>query len=954
MRLFLILVAFARANGFIHNHKAPIGAGETFCAFRSKPRVARTRIPHFIAFANRMCASNESANSSVQASELEQQAVATGYSQNPDLLVAIDEATTAALASLPPLERKVIDLGIVYISSIYDGQHSPTKVVPSILETVKQHYSHIDGSIVQKIIGCSAGGLLGSTHIAGGCTPIENEGAAGVTISLCVLPDTEIRTFHLLEDDVPDDYAEMDAATWKSSVGLSKLKSSSQGDNTGIDDQCSFMLLPAPSFQTDMDDFLKGLTFNFETSAIFGGLASTVSSLSRAKLFRYDVDEPDCMQALTEGCLGAAMSGDVTFKVMVAQGAKPVGGIYRVVKGEESTIQAIQLDEAATEQLELTGEDIGDENDESDAEEMDLKKKTAAAYAKAIIPKPVLAEANYLMKTLSDEDQSFMRKLLLIGLDGNSGVGKSPSDLIRLAEGDGHRFTVHQVASAGMKDGSVTLPFGSVNIEPGNRFRFFVRSGDYAKKEVQAIWTGHQRKKLKPTPPAACFVFPTLDRGENLFSTNAFESNIIAEYLQGVPSIGGFFSNGVIGALDGSNSQVMVHSSASCYAVLGSKSNRPIYSNSQALEQVENETHVGLLANGRILDQNPTEKEEENPAPRSANGELIIKRREIHSGRALTVSAVEWSVAERIAKPSSALEGFMWNKETEVDRLRERVPLSNLVSQCKLFDMDATKPKPRGWAVSIRAAMASEQFVVIPELKRIEPFYGSLRKRYDIVKLVAQFIKGGAVALSVNCDSVLFGGSLADIKTIRDTTSNAADNELAPPPILASDLILYPYQLYKLRLAGADAVNLVVGALSGKDLLYLSKIAASLKMDVVASVTSEVQINSVTKLGSCIAAISLSNRDLETFGFDESGVQALELMKSDAMKNFSNIHPEALIFAEGRVGITEMDDGKDKSIKSYVNELKKAGVMGAIVGGGLAASKDDFKEFRMHLNSEFA
>jgi len=398
----------------------------------------------------------------------------------------------------------------------------------------------------------------------------------------------------------------------------------------------------------------------------------------------------------------------------------------------------------------------------------------------------------------------------------------------------------------------------------------------------------------------------------------------------------------------------MVHGSASCYAVIGSKSNRPIYSNSQALEQVENETHVGLMANGRILDQNPTEKEEENPAPRSANGELIIKRREIHSGRALTVSAVEWSVAERIAKPSSALEGFMWNKETEVDRLRERVPLSNLVSQCKLFDMDATKPKPRGWAVSIRAAMASEQFVVIPELKRIEPFYGSLRKRYDIVKLVAQFIKGGAVALSVNCDSVLFGGSLADIKTIRDTTSNAADNELAPPPILASDLILYPYQLYKLRLAGADAVNLVVGALSGKDLLYLSKIAASLKMDVVASVTSEVQINSVTKLGSCIAAISLSNRDLETFGFDESGVQALELMKSDAMKNFSNIHPEALIFAEGRVGITEMDDGKDKSIKSYVNELKKAGVMGAIVGGGLAASKDDFKEFRMHLNSEFA
>lgn len=205
-----------------------------------------------------------------------------------------------------------------------------------------------------------------------------------------------------------------------------------------------------------------------------------------------------------------------------------------------------------------------------------------------------------------------------------------------------------------MKDGSVTLPLGSVDIKPGNRFRFFVRSSDYAKKEVQALWTGHQRKKQEPATPTACFVFPTLDRGENLFSTNAFESNVVAEYLQGVPSIGGFFSNGVIGALDGSNSQVMVHGSASCYAVLGSKSNRPVYSNSQAaVEQVENETDVGLLINDGSLEQNSIENEEENPAPRSDDGELIIRRREIHSGRALTVSAVEWSVAEKIAKPSS-------------------------------------------------------------------------------------------------------------------------------------------------------------------------------------------------------------------------------------------------------------------------------------------------------------
>ena len=86
----------------------------------------------------------------------------------------------------------------------------------------------------------------------------------------------------------------------------------------------------------------------------------------------------------------------------------------------------------------------------------------------------------------------------------------------------------------------------------------------------------------------------------------------------------------------------------------------------------------------------------EKKAPRDENGELILKRREVHSGRALTVSTVEWSVAEKAATPTSVLEGFMWDKETEVDRFRERVPLANLVSQCRLTAVDPEKPKRGG------------------------------------------------------------------------------------------------------------------------------------------------------------------------------------------------------------------------------------------------------------------
>jgi len=928
-----------------------------------------------------------STSSSASTSPSSPQAIGTGCSQNPDLLFAIEEATTTALASLPPNVN--IDLGIVYVSSIYDGQCSPTKIIPAIIDSIREK----SNNSLQKLIGCSAGGLIGSKLSSASISTVESEGEAGVTISLCVLPDTQIQTFHLLEDDIPEELSlsRLSPSAWKTAVGMSHLASKfgsgsspipvvDDVDDDDVDaesDPVSFMLLPSPSFQNDLDDFLKGMKMAFgPASTVFGAVSSTVSSLSRAKLFRYDVDYPDSIQALTEGCIGVAMTGDVEFKVMLAQGSKPVGGIYRVVSGQESTIGSIQLDEIATEQLQAVEDDDDDDDDSGDLEdemnegEIDVKKRMAAAYKKAVIPKPVLAEANYLMKTLSDDEQAYMSKFLLVGLERNIRIGKSPSEILRLAAGLGHRFTVHQVASAGMKDGSVTLPLGRVDVELGTRMRFFVKDGEFAKKEVAAIWTGYKKRLLdtssddkEPFNPSGCFFFPTIDRGQSLFGGKAgFESSAIAEYVPSIPAIGGFFSNGVIAAMDEDDDQVMVHGSASCYALVGSKSRRPVYSAAIISEEINQDdekskdNEIAELAAAaenertlKIANDPSADSDVDKPAPRSEDGELITKRREIHAGRALTVSTVQWSVAENMAKPTSVLEGFMWDKETEVDRFRERVPLSNLLSQCRLYDMDPTKPRPRNWIGAVKAA-AEQGFVIIPELKRTEPISGSLRKRYDVKKLTKQFVQGGAPALSVNCDKVLFGGVLEDITESRDATmeaiSEASNEGMVAPPILASDLILYPYQLYKLRLAGADAINLVVGALTSKDILYLSKIATSLKFSVIASVTSEVQIRNILKLGSAIDAISLSNRDLETFAFDNTGAQVLNLLKCDAMMEYKEKYPDTVVLAEGRVGMIEMEDGKGgKTANIYVQALKDAGAIGAFVGGGLADIKNDLSEY---------
>jgi hypothetical protein len=91
-------------------------------------------------------------------------------------------------------------------------------------------------------------------------------------------------------------------------------------------------------------------------------------------------------------------------------------------------------------------------------------------------------------------------------------------------------------------------------------------------------------------------------------------------------------------------------------------SSRPVFNPAQAKEMNEgattSRTEDNISTKGDLW-LNRVRLTDEARAPRSSDGELILRRREIHSGRSLTVSTVEWSVAEKKAVPTSALEGWM-------------------------------------------------------------------------------------------------------------------------------------------------------------------------------------------------------------------------------------------------------------------------------------------------------
>ena len=72
-----------------------------------------------------------------------------------------------------------------------------------------------------------------------------------------------------------------------------------------------------------------------------------------------------------------------------------------------------------------------------------------------------------------------------------------------------------------------------------------------------------------------------------------------------------------------------------------------------------------------------------------------------------------------------------------------------------------------------------------------------------------------------------------------------------------------------------------------------------------------------------------------------TGEQALNILKSDEMKEFRAKHGDDIpVLVEGRVGVIERGGKKktEKNAMNYLKELKDAGAIGVVVGGGLASS----------------
>jgi indole-3-glycerol phosphate synthase len=195
---------------------------------------------------------------------------------------------------------------------------------------------------------------------------------------------------------------------------------------------------------------------------------------------------------------------------------------------------------------------------------------------------------------------------------------------------------------------------------------------------------------------------------------------------------------------------------------------------------------------------------------------------------------------------------------------------------------------------------------VIAEIKRASPSKGVINDNIDVAEQARNYEQGGACAISVLTEERYFKGSLEDLRKARSVVDL---------PILRKDFTIDEVQIYEAAAAGADAVLLIVAALTSENLSDFQTLAHALGMDAIVEVHSADELAVATEIEAQI--IGVNNRNLKTFS-----------VSLDVSRVLIKQRPEnVLMIAESGI-----------SSREQIDELRALGFDGFLVGESLMRS----------------
>ena len=218
------------------------------------------------------------------------------------------------------------------------------------------------------------------------------------------------------------------------------------------------------------------------------------------------------------------------------------------------------------------------------------------------------------------------------------------------------------------------------------------------------------------------------------------------------------------------------------------------------------------------------------------------------------------------------------------------------------LEQRAARHTPRGFARALRER-AQEAPAIIAELKKASPSKGLIRPVFDVRSLASELADAGATALSVLTDEPFFQGSLENLEIASATVTI---------PCLRKDFMVDEYQIVEARAYGADAILLIVAALTDSELKSLKDAARRYELDVLCEVHSAEELARVRDLG--CEAYGVNSRNLKTF----------EVRLENALDLVDQLPAGAVHVAES--GIHTTDD---------IQRLRAAGYHAFLIGESL-------------------
>ena len=210
---------------------------------------------------------------------------------------------------------------------------------------------------------------------------------------------------------------------------------------------------------------------------------------------------------------------------------------------------------------------------------------------------------------------------------------------------------------------------------------------------------------------------------------------------------------------------------------------------------------------------------------------------------------------------------------------------------------------------------------IIAEVKRASPSEGSIRD-VDPVRQAKIYESAGAAAVSVLTDREFFGGSLEDLRRVRNALN---------VPLLRKDFILEEVQILEAKAFGADAVLLIVRILEEEKLRKLVSFAEELGLTPLVEVFCREEAELAVASGARV--VGVNNRDLNTLRIDLSLTRELAPLLRELGAE--------LVVSESGIETREQ-----------IEELSRYGVDAFLVGTALMKSEDPERKLRELLGIE--